>query len=260
MKQYVNADEEGRKKMVADEKNKKYLDRFSNVDKAPTDNKAIGKMSAETKTVYEAKVARDSAKEERNKERVANYLTADQSTRENLYANARQVDDKKLLAQLDILDKLRGEHQPGTISKEMAITAGLDEVIAEKVEANDQLRKINIDAQNTQRASQEAVNTARIASNKTAEETRNLMRELVNGNNDLANQIRMLAGGTPLPKTVASTPSSSPLIIPTTGGAGRSKQPVPVPIVASTSVPPKEELAVAEDEAQAQEMWKRWNS
>jgi len=246
MKQYVNADEEGRKKMVADEKNKKYLDRFSDVDKAPTDNKAIGKMSTETKTAYEAKVARDSAKEERNKERVANYLTADQSTRENLYANARQADDKKLLAQLDILDKLRGEHQPGTISKEMAITAGLDEVIAEKVEANDQLRKINIDAQNTQRASQEAVNTARIASNKTAEETRNLMRELVNGNNDLANQIRMLAGGTPLPKTGASTPSSSPLIIPTSGGAGRSKQPVPV-----QAPVPQKEMREVKDTAQA---------
>ncbi|MEI6810959.1 MAG: hypothetical protein WCK60_02845, partial [Candidatus Nomurabacteria bacterium] len=250
MKQYINANEEGRKKMMEDEKNKKYLQRFGNVDTASTASKtsntaavdaAKDKMSAETKKAFESKAAKDSAQKTRNEARIASYLTADQATRESMNANAKLNDDKELQAQLAIMEKLVDERNYAVGSLDVATieAAGIDHALAGKIYAADQARGAAKTAQTNaatnaataqtnatalhqaQMDAADAIQKAQAAATITNQQTATALTKMAQDNaTNMANLVRGISQN----NTSASSQNPTIIIPPQTGGGTRNNQ------------------------------------
>lgn len=202
MKQYVNASDKDKEKIREDEKNKKYLQRFGNIDKTitnPGNVDAKSKLSIETQKAVEDKEKKMIAEKARNDSRIAGYLTADQSTRENILANAIKAGDDKLIKQLQVMDNLRGKDFKTINSTDLA---GLnDSKLADKVLTQ---TKAYVETQ-------DAIKEARLSSSPqvlkdSADQMTTAINNMMSKNNDLANLLRDLVQNN---TTTNSTPTQA---------------------------------------------------
>lgn len=249
VKQYINSNEEGRKKMMEDEKNKKYLQRFETVDKAPTDPNALTKMSAETRKNYDAKLAKDEAQKLRNESRVASYLTADQATRESMIANAKLSDDKELQRQLAAMEKLSNEnnHTIGSLDSAKISAEGItDQNLITKILDADQARLNALNKQNAintatltaqtnatnlhnaQMAANQAIQNAQNSTVATAQQTSAALNQMIQGNADIAQLLRGIMQNGMVPNNTQA---------PVNNNAGTNPTPQPQPQVQPQGVP-----------------------
>jgi hypothetical protein len=144
LKQYVNADKEGRKKLAGDEKNKQYLERYKKIDtyltsSDKTEKDAIAKDVGDVvKDELDKKLSKTEVSVARNNDLIASYFTANTATRDNMYANA--ANNPELLKKLDLIDNLRNlkNTDPNNIQEQTRILTELnDSALATKIMQRD---------------------------------------------------------------------------------------------------------------------------
>ena len=196
LKSYINADDEKRKDMMDDPKNQRFTQRFDRLKNGDTSG-----MSDKIKTALDDKLAKDRAKEVRNTDRIANYLTSDQATRDSMYNSALAANDKKLLDQLTVMNGLVNQ-QFGTLTQASVAALG-DSALQAKVLANDSARAASQMAQQNQAATQQAqvaaqqaIQQAQASAAQTqaqaAQDTNKALASLAQAQNDLAQQLKTL--------------------------------------------------------------------
>lgn len=162
---YIKATDKERARMMADDKNGALKSRMEKVNKyfdgtiSDEDRRTI--TPEDMKAITE-RAAKDKATQQRNTDRIANYLTADLATRDSIHANATQANDQVLLAQLQVMDNLRGI-KPGDITP-TDVAALNDQALADKVLANDAIRRDTTAAQTAQAEAAKVVRDAQISS------------------------------------------------------------------------------------------------
>lgn len=221
LREYARSDEEGRERMMLDDKNKKFKERFEKISTGDTD-----KMSNEIKNALKEKTRKEeeilkayiSATETQRARMSAddkNNILKERFAAVNKYYNPTATEEEKASALSDLSESGRATIQHN------------NEIIAEKM-AERTIKNAQLSASQSMTAQ---------------------LEKMVRGNDDIAQLLKGIAYNGSINPSPTQVQNNN-IIIPTTGGAGRSKQAIPVPIVASTSVPPKE-MDTVTDLAQA---------
>ncbi|MCX6757205.1 MAG: hypothetical protein NTW35_03610, partial [Candidatus Nomurabacteria bacterium] len=205
IKQYVNSDEDGRKKLSESEKNTKFLQRFGNVDKyydsrttEEEKNMLKARMSVSTQKAVEEKSQQDDGT-------VESYINSNETQRARMAANAK---NKNLKSRFEDVDKYYDTTATPEDRANIRGRIGTDDKRAlndnDKRLAEKEADKIIKTAQLSAAQATKTTTAALVEQNvSTSQQTNSILNQMVAGNNDIADLLRTMI------KTSKSNPTQT---------------------------------------------------